>query len=100
MQMKVTHYSIRTRRDNNSHHLCSWILEGSHDGLKWVTIDQHVNDTSLNDVGEISTVLILESFQEEFRIIRLRQTGKNSSRTDYLVVNAIEFFGILNKLKQ
>jgi hypothetical protein len=100
MQIKVTHYSIRTRRDHNSYHLRSWILEGSHDGLSWVTIDDRQNDTSLNSQGAISTFSISEDLQKEFPQIRLRQTGKNSSGHDYLEVNSIEFFGVLKEPKQ
>jgi E3 ubiquitin-protein ligase HECTD1 len=93
--IKLTHYSIRTRRDYSGHHLRSWILEGSIDGLKWVKIDDRWNDTSLNSAGAISTFSIAEGFQEEFRMIRLRQMGMNSTNTDELVVNAVEFFGVL-----
>jgi hypothetical protein len=74
-------------------------LEGSNDGLKWVTIDDRRNDTSLNSIGVISTFSIAKGFEEEFRMIRLRQTGKNSNNFDNIVVNAIEFFGVLRESK-
>jgi hypothetical protein len=99
MQINMTHYSIRTLRNGNDSHLRSWTLEGSKDGLKWVKIDDHQNDTSLNSKGAISVFSISESFEEEFRMIRLRQTGKNSNSNDHLIVNAIEFFGVLQKPK-
>jgi hypothetical protein len=57
-----------------------------------VKIDDRRNDTSLNGTGGISTFSISESFQKELQQIRPRQTGKNSSDNDYLVVNAIKFF--------
>jgi hypothetical protein len=95
MQIKVTPYSIRSRRDYDGYHLRSWTLEGSQDGLRWVKIDDQTNNTSLNSQGAISSFSISESFQSEFRIIRLRQTGKNSSGNDQLIVNAIEFFGVV-----
>jgi hypothetical protein len=99
MQIKVTHYSIRSRRYGNWDHLRSWTLEGSQDGLRWVKIDDRTNDTSLNSEGAISSFSISEESQSEFQMIRLRQTGKNSSGSDCLVVNAIEFFGVLKKPK-
>jgi hypothetical protein len=99
MKIKVTHYSIRTRRDYDANHLRSWILEGSKDGLKWVKIDDRQNDTSLNNKGVISTFSISEGFEGEFQQIRLRQTGKNSDGHDYLTVNSIEFFGVLKEPK-
>jgi hypothetical protein len=99
MQIKVTHYSIRSRRDGNDSHLRSWTLEGSQDGLILVKIDDRTNDTSLSSQGAISSFSISESVQTEFRMIRLRQTGKNSSGYDQLVVNAVEFFGVLKEPK-
>jgi hypothetical protein len=74
-------------------------LEGSEDGLIWVKIDDRTNDTSLNSQGAISSFSISEGFQSEFRMIRLRQTRKNSSGSDRLLVEAIAFFGILKELK-
>jgi hypothetical protein len=59
---------------------------------KWVKIDDRQNDTSLNNSGASSTFSISESFEAEFGMIRVRQTGKNSSGNDQLIVNAIEFF--------
>jgi hypothetical protein len=99
MRIKVTHYSIRSRRDANMNHLRFWTLEGSKDGSSWVKVDDRQNDTSLNSQGAISTFSISERFQGEFRQIRLRQTGKNSGGDDYLIVNAIEFFGVLKGLE-
>jgi hypothetical protein len=99
-QIKGTHYSIRTRRDSDSCHLRFWTLECSKDGLKWVKIDDRQNDTSLNSTGAISTFSISEGIEEEFRMIRLRQTGMNSSGNNCLVVNAIEFFGVLKGPKR
>jgi hypothetical protein len=100
LQIKVTHYSIRSRYDGDWNHLRFWTLEGSKDGLSWVKIDDRKNDTSLNSADAIFTLSISAKFENEFRMIRLRQTGKNSSGHDYLIVSAIEFFGVLKELKQ
>jgi hypothetical protein len=100
MQIKVTHYSIRSRCDLDLNHLRSWTLEGSKDGLSWVKLDDRKDDTSLNSAGAIFTFSISAEFEDEFRMIRLRQTGKNSSGNDYLVASAIGFFGVLKELKQ
>jgi hypothetical protein len=56
-----------------------------------VKIDDHQNDTSLNWAGANSTFSILENFQKEFRMIRIRQTGKNSSGVNHVMANWIEF---------
>jgi hypothetical protein len=99
MQIKVTHYSIRSRRDCEGYHLRFWTLEGSNDGSSWVKLDDRQKDTSLNSAGAIAVFSISGRFQEGFRQIRLRQTGKNSSGYDYFTVNAIEFVGVLSKPK-
>jgi hypothetical protein len=100
MRIKVTQYSIRTRYNYNGNHLRCWTLEGSKDGLTWMAIDDRKNDSSLNGQGVISTFPISTKFEEGFRMIRLRQTGKDSSGCDYLTVSAIEFFGVLEIPKQ
>jgi hypothetical protein len=65
-----------------------------------VTIDDRQNDTSLNGQGAISTFSISEGFQKGFQQIRLRQTGKTSSDYDHLIVNSIEYFGVLKEPKE
>jgi hypothetical protein len=99
-RIKVTHYSIRARCDYDGHHLRTWRLAGSNDGLSWVGIDDRQNDTSLNSQGAISTFSISLDVQNEFQMIRLRQTGGDNRNCDYLVVSGIEFFGVVKELKQ
>jgi hypothetical protein len=98
-QIKLTHYSIRSQQGLDCNHLRSWTLQGSKDGLKWVTIDDRRNDTSLNSKGAISTFSISESFAEQFGVICLQQIEKTSSGYDWIVLSAIEFFGVLKKPK-
>jgi hypothetical protein len=100
MWIKLTHYSIRSRCDSDSHHLRFWILEGSNDGSDWIEIDERKNDTSLNGRGAISTFSVSKESEREFRMIRLRQTGKNSNDFDYLEVSGMEFFGVIAGLNQ
>jgi hypothetical protein len=94
----LTHYSVRSRRNGDSNHLRSWILEGSIDCESWVEIDHHTNDSSLNSQGAIATFPI--SSCSDYQYIRLRQIGVNSSDNHLLVVNAIEFYGTLTVPKQ
>jgi hypothetical protein len=101
MRIKLTQYSIRARLDGYpGEHLRFWTLEGSKDGLTWIEIDDRKNDTSLNSKGMISTFLISIRYDEGFRMIRLRQTGKDSNGVDYLTLSAIEFFGVLEMPRQ
>jgi hypothetical protein len=93
MLINLTPYTIRICRDSNGYHLRSWILEGSIDCESWVELDRHWNDSSLNSQGAIVTFNVSSSTY--YRYIRLRQTGMNSTGTHQLILNAIEFFGLL-----
>jgi hypothetical protein len=93
MRVTLTHYSVRSRHDDNSNHLRSWILEGSIDCKSWVEMDHHMNDSSLASQGAIATFPI--SSTSDYQYIRLRHIGLSSSNCHNLVVNAIEFYGIL-----
>jgi hypothetical protein len=70
-------------------------LEGSNDGLSWVELDQRANDPSLNAMGATHTFCVAGGGGQDFRMIRLRQTGTNSIGHDYLQLTAMEFFGDL-----
>jgi hypothetical protein len=100
MRVNLTHYSIRTRCDTNGTHLRCWRLEGSNDGLSWIELDRHENDTRLNSQGAIATLSIPEGNRGQYRMIRIQQTGQNSSGNDYLMLTAIEFFGIFQSPTQ
>jgi hypothetical protein len=65
-----------------------------------VRIDDRQNDTSLNTQGASFTFSISVEFEEEFRMIRLRQTEKNTGGDDRLHVSAFELFGVVKWLKQ
>jgi hypothetical protein len=86
-----THYVIRTHYDRDTHHLQSWILEGSVDGQSWIRLDQRIEETSLKSIGAIAAFVISKSSQVQ--MIRVRQVGTNSSGYDRLVIDALEIFG-------
>jgi hypothetical protein len=98
IRIKPTHYSIRSRRDNNSDHLRCWTLESSQDGESWVELDRRENNTALNSQGVIASFSISQSI--EVRMIRLRQLDKSSSHSYCLFVSAIELFGVVLEPKQ
>jgi hypothetical protein len=100
LRVGVTDYSIRSRCDANANHLRCWRLDGSIDGLSWNEIDHQENNTSLNSQGAIVTLSIPEGHRGQYRMIRIQQTGKNSSGNDYLILSAIEFFGVFHEPKQ
>jgi hypothetical protein len=68
-------------------------LESSVDGQLWQEIDRQENNIALNAQGAIATFPI--SRTSEVQMIHLRQLGRNSSNAQYLMVSAIELFGVL-----
>jgi hypothetical protein len=88
-----THYSIRSRTDGDCHHLRSWVLEGSHRGEGWKPLDYRTNNCELTGSGGVATFAVSDPC--EVTMIRLRQTGPNSSAYHHLIVRSIELFGEL-----
>jgi hypothetical protein len=72
------------------------VVEGRNDGEDWITLDER-NTGELGDRGKVKT-LACSSYDKSktFRYLRVRQTGKNSSGSDFLILSAVEFFGELN----
>lgn len=100
-RIQLTNYSIKSNKDGyNCFNLKSWIVEVSNDGESWTNVDEHQNDSALNESNAIVTFNIkkLNSF---YRFVRLRQTGIswNSICGYYIVLNQFEIFGKLRKSK-
>jgi hypothetical protein len=93
MQINLTHYSIRTQSDENAHYLRNWVVEGSIDGSEWTILDQRNNNLYLAGLSQIVTFSV--SQRNDIRMVRIRQTGKDSSGSDYLESGGFEFFGYL-----
>jgi hypothetical protein len=75
------------------------VIEGSNDEKNWVNIDTR-------DTQELAGNYLVKHFNcsgggasESFRFIRLRQTGKNSTNCDNLMLGNIEFFGMTPTLR-
>jgi hypothetical protein len=96
MRLQVNHYSIRSRNDHDSHHPTTWIVEGSMEGSNWFELDCQTNRSELRGINKSAT--FSTSVNQFLRMIRLRQTGKNSSSYDYLTVSALEVFGTVRGL--
>jgi len=69
----------------------SWVLEASSDGADWGAIDRRNDNAGLNGPHLTKTLSIAGA--RAFRMIRLRQTGKNHNGRDSLCLNALEVFG-------
>ena len=80
---------------NNDNHLKFWIVEGSNDKNSWDKLDEQQNSSVMNGRGNIHTFSISKTNGKEYKFIRIFQTGKNWSGTDYLDLSALEFHGTL-----
>ena len=99
-----TDYTIRspTVWNDNSPEPQNWVIEGSNDNSKWEVLSEEQNCKTLHGKGKIQTFQIKNKNLEsnEFRFIRLRQTGKNGHNNDYLIFDSFELYGDLIKPKQ
>jgi hypothetical protein len=87
-------YDLRHGNNWGGHVLRNWNLEGSNDGVEWVVLRQHVNDTSLAE-REHSTA----SWEVDnpdglaFSRFRIIMTGPNSSGNHHLMMMGLELYG-------
>jgi hypothetical protein len=98
MNIKPIHYTLRSGRDASVHHLQFWTLKGSLDRSEWIELDRREKNIELNNQRAIAIFPV--SCSDSVHMIRLRQLGKNSKRSDYLFVNSIEVFAVLIEPEQ
>jgi hypothetical protein len=93
--ISVTDYTLKS--DGHSQpHLVQWSLEGSNDGESWIPLDQRkTRDLDGKYVVKLYQCSSLQSPREFFRLIRLMQTGPDSSGFHRLRLSNLELFGIL-----
>lgn len=92
-------YSIRSTNESpGKMHPRSWTIEGSDDGVKWQKIDEQLNCNFLNGRNLIHSFEIKNDDikDQEFKYIRMRQTGPNWYNNDHLDICSFELYGILN----
>uniref|UniRef100_A0A2C9KSQ9 E3 ubiquitin-protein ligase n=1 Tax=Biomphalaria glabrata TaxID=6526 RepID=A0A2C9KSQ9_BIOGL len=68
----------------------------SKDGITWVTLYKHEGDTSLNEPGSTASwpIDLHGENHQEWRHVRLHQTGKNASgQTHYVSLSGFEIYG-------
>jgi hypothetical protein len=94
MRVVPTHYAIRSYYNRvGAHHLKSWKVEGSSDGVKWTTLDEQTNNSDLNGPFRIHGFAMKQSCR--CKLIRLTSTGKDHNGNNYLVISGFELFGTL-----
>ena len=75
------------------------MIEGSNNNTKWIVLDTRQDETSLSGANA-SRTFDIEYQNGNFRYLRIRQTGHNSSGCDFLTFSALEFIGTLSDDKQ
>lgn len=95
-RIKPTHYTVRSGK-NYSNRPRSWVIECSNDNNRWEILDEENNNTIFNDFLISHTFQINKQDTNEYRYIRMRNTGYDSNGSSYfLFINSIEFYGELN----
>jgi hypothetical protein len=91
--VSLSHYALKSD-GQNCHHLLQWQLSGSNNGNEWTIVDErNTQELNGNYVTKMYHCSATSSVSQYYRYIRLTQTGKNSSGSDYLMLANIEFFG-------
>jgi hypothetical protein len=92
MAIAPTHSSIWTHSEGaNGHHMKSWVLEGSKEGDSWIEFDHQNGRGDLNRRFAVATFSVGRS--ESVGLLRLRQTGPNHNKSNYLQFAEFEIFG-------
>jgi hypothetical protein len=93
-QISLQHYTLKST-GNGCRYFIQWEIEGSKDGNTWKNLDNR-NTKEMGGNFIVKTYACWNASPSEFfRFIRMRQTGKNSSNNDHLLLCNIEFFGEL-----
>jgi len=92
-KVKPTHYMLRHYISWDSEAARHWHLEASNDNKDWVVLKKHENDESLDAKGKCFTWPLHAN--EFFQRFRIRQTGLNSNRHNYLALSGFEIYGDL-----
>lgn len=73
----------------------------SKDGIEWVTMYAHIDDTSLNEPGSTASWNLQPPVDEKkgWRHVRIQQKGKNASgQTSYLSLSGFEIYGTVTEV--
>eukprot|EP01084_Bolivina_argentea_P186025 320710_1 len=94
VKLKLTQYTLKNN-ENNKNILRNWHLEGSNDGIEWILLKKHINDTSLNKANQTYTwdVDDTEKYFSQFRIIMTGYNSNSYKNPWTLSCSGIEFYG-------
>jgi hypothetical protein len=92
-RISLSGYSYKTHSVQGNGHSKSWRVDGTSDGMNWISIHVVTNTSLLLGYGAVYTVSFV--YTDFFKIIRFTQTDTNSMNYNNFRVANIEFFGKL-----
>ena len=100
--IQLTSYSLKSSNygKDEGYHWKSWVVEVSNDNTddNWITVDEHKDDPTMNNPGQIAIFHNNNQRNEFYRFVRIRQTGPSwfkDNKCNYIFFPLIEFFGKL-----
>jgi len=87
-RVKLEHYFIAQDHD---HYLRNWRLEASNDGVNWVTVRTHSNDTTIASTNR--TAFFEAKTESFFRRFRIYVTGPSHNGAPNFDITELEFYG-------
>lgn len=66
----------------------------SNDKNEWIVVDDHSNDSTLNDANVVATFQT-KDLNQFYRFIKIRQTGINWQNDYQMIFYNIDFYGKL-----
>lgn len=94
-QVKPTHYTLRHYDTWDTECARSWNFEGSNGNNEWECLRAHHNDTHLESKGQSYTWEV--DVSHFYHIFRIKITGPNSNKHNYLALSGFELYGTLKK---
>jgi hypothetical protein len=92
-RLRLWKYEIQTWNSDIGH-VNEWVVEGSVDRRHWDELDRRVGVTQLNRPSR-RCCFKCRKHEGEYQIIRITQTGPNSSGMDIFNISGVEFYGEL-----
>jgi hypothetical protein len=94
MRVALKGYDLRHGNNHGGDVLRNWNLEGSNDGVEWVVLHRHVNDTSLAETRHSTASWEVNNPDGlAFSRFRIIMTGPNSGGDHFLFMMGLELYG-------
>ena len=91
--LRCTRYVVR--HDGSADHLRNWVFQGSADGMMWITLDEHSNDTTIRMPAQWASWPVRDSGRRKFRHFRILLTAPNQEAPNpmHLSLDHVELYG-------